>query len=119
MARHDRILISPSRARLIEELHVAVGCANAEVPVLAALEYDEWMSIVCQMSETPEGRQQWSDSRYGDTARVAVTWWTDQRCERHFRIVAGNSRDGRTPQESAINSAAASALVRHTRDRMS
>lgn len=94
MARHDRILVSPTRGNLVEELLAAQGRANEEVGVLAPLDYFKWESLVRQMGERPEGRQQWSDTRHGDTARVAIAWWTDHLGRRHFRVVGGNSRDG-------------------------
>lgn len=94
MARHDHILISPSRGRLVEELVLAQTRANEEVAILDPLDHHKWEAIVRQLGEAPEGRQQWSDSRRGETARIAVSWWTDHIGRRHFRVIGGNSRDG-------------------------
>src|SRR5262245_44197996 len=94
MARHDRILVHPSRGRLVEELLLAQTRANEESAVLAPLGRHQWEEIAARISETAEGRQQWSDSRRGDTARVAVSWWTDQIGRRHYRVIGGHSRDG-------------------------
>ncbi len=94
MAHFDRLLIAPSHALLTDELVSAEGHANQEVQVLEPRPRSEWGSIAFRLGMLPEGRQQWSDTRHGDTARLVLTWWTDHLRRRHVRIVAGNSRDG-------------------------
>jgi WD40 repeat protein len=90
VARYDLLLIDPSNHRLAVELMAAEEHANREAQVLDPL---DWGPFFARLEQEPEGRQQWSDSRRGETARVVVTWWTDHVHRRHVQIVAGNGRD--------------------------
>lgn len=90
MARYDLLLIDPSNHRLAVELMAAEEHANREARVLDPLDPDPFFA---RLEREPEGRQQWSDSRRGETARVLVTWWTDHVHRRHVQVVAGNGRD--------------------------
>jgi WD40 repeat protein len=94
VARFDHTLVSPSRVRLIEQLAAAWDRANQEVRVLEPLSPEQAEEIAVRLIASAEGLQQWSDSHHGNTARVAVAWWTDHLGRRHVRIRAGNSRDG-------------------------
>jgi hypothetical protein len=92
MARYDTRLVAPTHVRLSAALAEATACANQGVGLLR-LDIDHWEDFLSQAQATPIGRRQWSDTLRGETARVAVAWWTDHLHRRHFRILGGNSRD--------------------------
>jgi WD40 repeat protein len=93
MARFDTHLFRPTLNRVVEALVDATSAANREVDLLHR-EREHWEEFVAALRDLPEGRRQWADTAWGDTALVSIAWWTDYLGQRHFRICAGNSRDG-------------------------
>jgi hypothetical protein len=92
MARYDIRLIAPTDTRLLDSLVEATARANQGVDLLHFGRH-HWEDFLAQARNIPIGHRQWSDTLRGDTARVAVAWWTDHLHRRHFRILGGNSRD--------------------------
>src|SRR5262245_36586810 len=103
VARYNRLLVANTASPLVDALVEATAAANREVRLLS-LERSHWEELLPEIRGTREGRRQWSDAQRGDTARVCLHWWTDPIGRRHYRIIAGNSRDGSYRQLSSIAS---------------
>jgi WD40 repeat protein len=93
MARFEMHLFRPTFNRVVEALVEATAAANREVDLLPQ-QRAQWEEFVCELRSQHEGRRQWADAAWGETALVSIAWWTDHLGQRHFRICAGNSRDG-------------------------
>src|SRR5436309_1692750 len=93
MAHFNLLLVAPTPSRLVDALLEATAAANHEVGLLP-LARNHFEELLPQLRAQREGRRQWSDAGHGDTARVALSWWTDHVGRVHYRIVAGSSRDG-------------------------
>jgi WD40 repeat protein len=94
MAHFERRFVRPSRFQVVDALVQAAQAAGAR---LSADEDNRrpWESFVSELHDQPEGYYQWDGSELpGDnTGVVAIAWWTDHLCGRHFRIYGSSSAD--------------------------
>jgi hypothetical protein len=93
---YRRLLVAPAPDQLVAALLEATAAANRHFTILE-LDRGHWERFLDELADRREGRRQWSDTQRGDTARVALAWWTDHVGRRHVRVWGGSSRDGPQP----------------------
>jgi hypothetical protein len=83
----DRLLVAPAPGQFLAALLDATAAANDSLSILP-YGRDCWERVAAKIAGLPEGRRHWSG---GDTAHVALVWWTDHIGRRHVRSTASNS----------------------------
>ncbi len=87
MSCFGRLLVAPAPGDLLAALTDATAAANNNLGILP-YGREHWERVAAEIAGQSEGRRQWSG---GDTAHVALVWWTDHIGRRHVRITASNS----------------------------